>query len=388
VDIVYSRVAFVPKTAKTDRSIAIEPVLNSMLQLGIGDYMADRLKRVGCDITDQSRNQQLARVGSLTGALATLDLSSASDTVSVELVRSLLSPEWFDLLSYFRTSTVRMDDGSLHRLEKFSSMGNGFTFPLETLIFWALASSASEGVEDDPLTVAYGDDIIVSVAAVPRVCEILHVCGFSVNMEKSFWSGPFRESCGADYYLGTNVRPVFVKNRLSGADVFRLHNFYLSAYPDSAPRDTLISYLSPQVILWGPIGYGDGHLHSEGGDHFFDYSCQRRGWGGCTFETYTWKKRHNFAISPGDHVLPLYSIYESSGYDSRETSSLSLPDESAEADESFTVPLKEEILFPNGTSSGEIRVRASKVCYRRGILGVTIPGRRGYKRIAVYILKP
>jgi hypothetical protein len=30
----------------------------------------------------------------------------------------------------------------------------------------------------------------------------------------------------------------------------------------------------------------------------------------------------------------------------------------------------------------------SKVRYRNGRLGVTVPGRRGYKRIMVYIFKP
>lgn len=90
VEIHDAKLAFVPKNYKTFRGICIEPSLNLMYQLGFGDYIADRLKCSGVDITDQTRNQNLAKIGSVDGLLATVDLSSASDTIATELVASLL----------------------------------------------------------------------------------------------------------------------------------------------------------------------------------------------------------------------------------------------------------------------------------------------------------
>jgi hypothetical protein len=81
VDIYRGILRFVPKNALTDRSIVVEPMLNSMFQIGIGDYIARRLRVFGIDISDQTRNQNLALEGSISNALATLDLSSASDTI-------------------------------------------------------------------------------------------------------------------------------------------------------------------------------------------------------------------------------------------------------------------------------------------------------------------
>jgi len=125
------------------RSICVEPGLTSFYQLALGEEIRRRLLRVGVDIRDQTRNQLLAREGSVTGLLATIDLSSASDTMSYELIRYLLPPDWFDLLTSFRSPSVTYK-GSVIDLEMFSSMGNGFTFPLETLVYWSLTYAASQ----------------------------------------------------------------------------------------------------------------------------------------------------------------------------------------------------------------------------------------------------
>ena len=88
-------------------------------------------------------------------------------------------------------------------------MGNGFTFPLETLIFWALTASACEG-DVDSVSV-YGDDIICPRERADDVIDTLTMCGFKINLEKSFVEGPFRESCGCDYYKGIDIRPFYKK---------------------------------------------------------------------------------------------------------------------------------------------------------------------------------
>jgi len=296
VNVDHSALAFVPKTAKTDRSIATEPSLSGMFQLAIGDLLAEKLRRVGIDIRDQSRNQRAAYYGSLSGRSATIDLSSASDTVSTKLVEHLLPSDWFDLLSRFRSGTMVDKDGDeVLYLEKISTMGNGFTFPLETLLFWALSGSTQQCV--DPRSqvpvLAYGDDIIVSSYAAPFVIEVLRELGFTANAQKSFWTGTFRESCGCDYVSGSDVRPYFVTDALSFMDVIRLRNQFWAA-GDS----TLSSYLQrflPTDTPWGPRDLGDGHLWQEVDPftaHVALYKARRgRGFAGQSFLSWTRRPR-------------------------------------------------------------------------------------------------
>jgi len=219
-----NRVAFVPKTTVTHRTIAIEPLMNVYAQLGVGSVMRRRLKRVGIDLDDQTPNQRAAKLGSETGTLATIDLSSASDTVAKELVRLLLPDGWFAVLDMLR-SKIGWYEGKWLRYEKFSSMGNGYTFELESLIFWGLMVGVCTELEIDQSVLVYGDDIVVPVAAYSLAKEVLTWAGFTFNEAKSFSEGPFRESCGKDYYDGTEVRPFFQKEIPNGVEtLFRLAN--------------------------------------------------------------------------------------------------------------------------------------------------------------------
>lgn len=304
IEIHNGRLEFVPKDAKTYRAIVVEPPLNGICQLGIGEYIADRLKRHGIDITDQQPNQLAALSGSLTGELATLDLSSASDTVSVELVKFLLPVEWFSFLSRYRSSVLEYDDGKTEhilRLEKFSSMGNGFTFPLETLIFFALTRAACE----DGFVRAYGDDIICPSKYSGGVIDVLTACGFSVNREKSYVAGPFRESCGADYLRGINIRPLYVKDLITCADLFVMHNYFKRSCRDDI-CDVILKYIDPGIRLYGPDGYGDGHLIGDWTGKPYNRGA---GWAGYLFDTFSLKPRLDLKIRPGDRILPVYSIY-------------------------------------------------------------------------------
>lgn len=207
-----NRFLTVPKSAKTDRCIAAEPTGNMFLQQGVGRYIRGRLKRFGVDLDSQIPNQQLAGVA-YKAALATLDLKSASDTISAYVVRHLLPVDWYSLLDALRSRKTIVSDVVVP-LEKFSSMGNGFTFELETLIFWALTSSVVELEGYSRFWVAvYGDDIICPSGAAQSVIETLNLCGFEVNGNKSFVNGLFFESCGFHYFNGTNVTPVYQKAR-------------------------------------------------------------------------------------------------------------------------------------------------------------------------------
>lgn len=214
----------VPKNAKTDRAIAAEPTGNGFLQQGVGRYIRRRLKRFGVDLDDQSINQRRARDAYLLG-LATLDLSSASDTIARELVYQLLPLDWALYLDALR-SPYTLVNGDWIRLEKFSSMGNAYTFELESLIFWALCSAVAETHQDgvNDVTV-YGDDLIVAAVDYAPVCEILRYCGFEVNPDKSYASGEFFESCGRHYYRGQDITPVYQREVVdSPAEIVRASN--------------------------------------------------------------------------------------------------------------------------------------------------------------------
>jgi len=117
----------VPKSALTDRTIAKEPRGNGFLQKGVGRYIRKRLKSVGIDLDDQGRNQQGASCAQADG-LATLDLSAASDSVSTELVYQLLPIEWAMYMDDIRSQNYRIGKTGWQKSEKFSSMGNAFTF--------------------------------------------------------------------------------------------------------------------------------------------------------------------------------------------------------------------------------------------------------------------
>jgi hypothetical protein len=179
--------------------------LNIYVQLGIGALLRQRLKRYGINLDTQADvNRRLAGVAHLKG-LATVDLSSASDTIASELVWLLLPFEWASLLDVARTEFSVIGDKEV-RLSKFSSMGNGYTFELESLIFLALARASG-----DNSAVAFGDDIILKREAYPRLKNALDFLGFTVNSKKTFLAGRFFESCGYDYWNGDMIRPFYLK---------------------------------------------------------------------------------------------------------------------------------------------------------------------------------
>jgi hypothetical protein len=305
VEIHPGRLEFVPKNAKTDRAIIVEPWLNQLGQLAIGDYIAKRLKRFGVDLSDQERNKLLARRGSITGALATLDLSSASDSISTGLVEHLLPEPWFDFLSRLRTGMVVDRVHGEMRLSKFSSMGNGFTFPLESLIFWALTRACCD---DRDIVSVYGDDIICPTHKVTSVMSVLTSCGFAVNKEKSFWEGPFRESCGGDYLSGIDVRPCFITGPLTGHDAFRLHNYYMRSFEHDL-ASFVRKHIDDNIALLGPDGFGDGVLVGYRWTPTVKVDHLSKGYGGVIFDTWCYKKRNFKRRLPGDRILPGYTIY-------------------------------------------------------------------------------
>jgi len=309
VEVHPGKLDFVPKNWKTMRSICIEPTLNTMVQRGIGRILKQKCLRAGINLFDQGINRNRARVGSVTQNLSTIDLSSASDSIAYGLVMDLLPWEWFHLLDSFRTGVVTYRGESI-TLEKFSSMGNGYTFELESLIFYSISYGIAKHFSVPFDLTVYGDDLVCNNQLAARIIEWFPKFGFSVNKQKSFSTGPFRESCGGDYVNGVDIRPFFPKGRFTYARVVSFYNL-LMRKPQldrcGLLRQRLFKALPLRYHRFGPDGYGDGHLISD----ITPLKPHRRrdGYSGGLFETITALPRRDVSPCYGDLLLPAYSSY-------------------------------------------------------------------------------
>lgn len=225
-----ARIVTVPKTLKTPRIIAIEPTAMQYAQQMVASMLTESMESsrfpyesmIG--FNDQGPNQAMARDGSFTGSLATLDLSEASDRVSNLLVQVAFR-RWTHLngaIQACRTTSADVPGYGVIPLAKFASMGSALTFPVEAMIFLTLIMMGIEdalripagGSDKSRRLLAddfrnsvrvYGDDMIVPSYTVREVIRTLETFGLKVNSRKSFWTGSFRESCGKEYWYGHDV---------------------------------------------------------------------------------------------------------------------------------------------------------------------------------------
>lgn len=240
-----SKVTTVRKKFLLDRTITMEALFNSWLQAAIGAIIRKRLKRRGWDLNNSWQlNQQRARIGSLTGLYATEDQTNASNHVCYEVVRALFPSKWFECFELARSPNAllpRIVDGKAtetvcHPLEMYSSMGNGFTFELESLLFMAMARVVTPPTIRvsprgrtyrcwyDSISV-FGDDVVLPSAYSAKFREVCKELGMQPNLSKSFAEGPFRESCGQDWYRGVDIRPLFITDRIEdGYEITTLVN--------------------------------------------------------------------------------------------------------------------------------------------------------------------
>jgi hypothetical protein len=216
-----NKLSFVLKTAKTHRSIATEPMLNGFYQKGIDQILRRKLLKVGLDLSDQTLNQRLAREGSLNDShdgYVTIDLRSASNSNAIGPAKYLYPPDWFSVLDRTRSHYLSYK-GEEIRYNMLCSMGNGFCFPIETLTFAAICFACGCGQPGVDFSV-YGDDIIVRKKYSTKVLAMLKHYGFAANVEKTFVEGPFRESCGSDWFNGEDVRPFTLDFAFDGLECF------------------------------------------------------------------------------------------------------------------------------------------------------------------------
>lgn len=214
----------VPKNIVTDRTVAMSADINSLFQRAIGVRIQKRLLRWGINLKDQRLNQRACARAHITRD-ATVDLKNASNTVLLYPIVQSFPNDWVELLLDTREAygavlpRKKVNEHAYSRDDWFeyamlSSMGNGFTFEVETALFFTLCLCS--GAEAWEINV-YGDDIIIPQRCVSLLARLLKVFGLSINIEKSFVDGTFFESCGIYCFHGVDVTPFKIKDLLYGS---------------------------------------------------------------------------------------------------------------------------------------------------------------------------
>jgi hypothetical protein len=148
-------------------------------------------------------------------------------------------------------------------------MGNGYTFELESLIFWAICQQVCcPNINEREISVCvYGDDLIVPSIHYEALVERLAQAGFTPNMKKSFSSGPYRESCGKHYYLGADITPFYVRRPVQELDrLFLAHN---NVYRWGERTGVEVSSLLTEVRQLAPAKWRNPRLPDGFGDGAF-----------------------------------------------------------------------------------------------------------------------
>jgi len=279
-----SRMVAVPKSYSKPRLIAAEPSANQWCQQNLWHYFSDRSAAcwIGSFVRfrDQRLNQELARIGSRDGSLATVDLSAASDRVSCHVVGQAFRRN-SRLLSALRATRTRSVGQSLSarapeviRLRKFSTMGSACTFPVESLIFLCVAVSCAlvkrrlnatlRNIESLRGTIAvFGDDIVIPSDCRELLEQSLELLQFKINDAKTFWTGEFRESCGVDAFRGVDVTPAYWHGWYDGKPaslasvVATTNNFYQKFMLSTAAylASTLPRFIPDVAQRSGAFGY-------------------------------------------------------------------------------------------------------------------------------------
>lgn len=248
----YARQKFVPKDINKSRTISMEPNSFMYFQQEVMRWLVNSMQmgliNQFVTLEDQTNSQDAARHGSIYYSTDTIDLSSASDSVSVDLVRKVFPRDYLFYLLATRTSHVEIaGQADTRAMMKFAPMGSALCFPVQCIIFTACciyAAIAARSKEDavvpnyevksirnfirnnfhrvrsqhTPFTrryeppVVYGDDIAVDTRTTDDLISILERLGFTVNVSKSFTgSQSFRESCGVFAFEGHDVTPLLFR---------------------------------------------------------------------------------------------------------------------------------------------------------------------------------
>lgn len=226
-----AKLVTVEKNSTSRRTITIEPVLCQFIQQGLNTLLREAISEcpilsLCLDLTDQRKNQKLALEGSLYGNWATIDLKSASDLLSVQLVETVFRSRgpFLDHMMDCRSSSVTSSEKATLDLKKFAGMGNALTFPVQSICFAVVCIACILVTTHKRVSYwnirraarhirIFGDDIIVDSRYARQCVHWLQEVGLKVNVKKSFLEGNFRESCGVDAFMGVDITPVYLRYR-------------------------------------------------------------------------------------------------------------------------------------------------------------------------------
>lgn len=223
-------VSAVPKDVSKYRIVSPEVPGRLAIQKIFNDYIKERIFARGMERNLPLWSQEVMRelcLNSVRGDVeyATIDESSASDTVRKTHIRSLFSTDWAEFLVAFSPKRFTIPKDKKHKhvvLNMFAPMGSADTLLMESLVFWAYdcasvdyASAFIPGSKKKlgrqrrlgnvviypHSCYAMGDDQQIPTFAAETVLEIQQLLGFMPNVEKSFYDEDhlFRESCGVEY---------------------------------------------------------------------------------------------------------------------------------------------------------------------------------------------
>lgn len=301
------KVVLVPKVLKGPRVIACEPTAMQYAQQYVSARLRATLTESGfgsqIGFTDQTVNRNLALDASIDRRMATMDLSEASDRVSCSLVRAVFSkaPKIRKQVFAVRSSKawIPTHSSGIFNLTKYASMGSATTFPVEAICFYAIAVAAvaeskwhqviacsDTGLSGKAKSLyhvlaesyrqvfVYGDDIIVPAESCVFVAGRLEAFGLKVNWKKTFFKGPFRESCGMDAFRGHDVTPTYVrslppattKDATEVASWVALSNqlFLKGCWKTSKAIEKFLWSITPHLPLVGPKSTGLGFVTFTG----------------------------------------------------------------------------------------------------------------------------
>lgn len=212
----------VPKTALVGRLVGLPCEVNAFEQTRVGRAMTHRLKmKTGIDFENaQDIHRRLAYRASIDGSCTTDDQKWASPLVYVALSKFLAPESWWLAMHATRDHYIDLPDGNRVSLARVATEGNNWCFPWETIVFLGLLRVAAKHCKvrrNDPRIRVFGDDLIYPSVMTELVRRIGRNVGFITNVEKSYSTGPFRESCGGDYISGIDVRPVYLKRDVNTA---------------------------------------------------------------------------------------------------------------------------------------------------------------------------
>lgn len=264
----------VPKNFKEVRGICVENDGNVPCQKFIGLKLRDKLARTAYNLnTQHTVHTGAVRYASLNAdhpeslPLATIDLRKASQMIASNVVKTVFPPIWFDFMDKTRAHNTQIGE-FIHKNQLFSSMGNGYTFEMETILFLGILmtlphnqflNEGPDGMVKGYISV-FGDDIICHNDDVALLLERLEYFGFEVNTSKSYMSPqlPFRESCGADYWDGTNVRPIYLRGNIDENNIDTIYGLANQIRRISrrlfgrCPRNSRFARIYSRVCNWLP----------------------------------------------------------------------------------------------------------------------------------------